>query len=151
MPARVICAVDDSSSSRKAASFAATFSRELGIPLELVHIVPGKASGHFAARSTRDAEERQFKEGARLLRELAERLRIPAKLGLHAGDPRKRLIEVATEEHAVILIVGSSSGSKRLGSVARHAVAKAPCPVIVVPSWRGFLQPNPVLTAVWAQ
>lgn len=52
------------------------------------------------------------------------------------GDARECLIEVATQERADLLVVGSHGrsglGKLLLGSVASHLVAHAPCHVLVV-------------------
>jgi len=52
------------------------------------------------------------------------------------GDPREVLTEIAKEEHADLLVVGSHGRSSlpelRLGSVTSHVVAHAPCSVLVV-------------------
>ena len=54
------------------------------------------------------------------------------------GSPAEALIETADREGAELLVVGSRGrGSLRsavLGSVSRELAARAPCPVVVVPS-----------------
>jgi nucleotide-binding universal stress UspA family protein len=88
----------------------------------------------LTAHTTQGAEEKQVNNGASLLREIVEELEIDASFAVHVGNPRKRLVEIATEAQAIVLIVGSSARRHRLGPVARHAAARAPCPVIVVSS-----------------
>jgi nucleotide-binding universal stress UspA family protein len=52
------------------------------------------------------------------------------------GDPAETLVRMARDHDAELLVVGSRgrSGLKSvlLGSVSRHVVSHAPCPVVVV-------------------
>jgi nucleotide-binding universal stress UspA family protein len=53
------------------------------------------------------------------------------------GSPAERLLEIARDEDAALLVVGSRGrgavASRVLGSVSRRLVEEAPCPVVVVP------------------
>jgi len=95
-------------------------------------VVPSAAWSH-------DVQEEQGRFHAEVAARAAGRLR-DAGLAVDAcaplGDPREVLCDVAREQHADLVVVGSHgrTGLKRLvlGSVASHVVAHAPCTVVVV-------------------
>jgi nucleotide-binding universal stress UspA family protein len=128
----IVCGVHDSRSSREAARFAARLSRDLGLALQLAHVVRRRAPGHLTAYSRRASEAKELHRGAGLLRSIAIDLEIAAEHGLHIGDPAKRLVEGAESERAAILVLGSRKGAPPWRGVARSAAANAPCPVILV-------------------
>ena len=70
--------------------------------------------------------------GEKTLREAG----LAAEARVIPGDPREVVTEIAREEHADLVVVGSHGRSSlpdlRLGSVTSHVIAHAPCSVLVV-------------------
>lgn len=66
----------------------------------------------------------------------ARHLGVPARQRVETGDAGETLCQVAAEEKADLLVVGShGKGWARrtfLGSVSHHVIQHAPCPVLVV-------------------
>jgi nucleotide-binding universal stress UspA family protein len=136
-PPPILCGVDDSPGAREGARVAARLSDGLDLPLQLVHVARVTAPGHLTAYSRRSSEDEQLREGARLLRDVAGELEIQAEHRLEVGEPADRLAQIAEDERAPMLVVGSRGhgGLKAavLGSVSRGLAARASCPLIVVP------------------
>lgn len=136
----LVCGVDDSRGSWDAARCAKAMADRLAAGLLLVHVahvpvVPG-ASGIPSARQ--ELHDCTVKEARRLLE------RVTAGVGCHdaeqrveLGEPVHRLIRVAEERQALLLVVGSRGrGALRaalLGSVSLGLCRQAPCPVLVIP------------------
>ncbi|GAB0490879.1 hypothetical protein MMPV_002119 [Pyropia vietnamensis] len=80
-------------------------------------------------------DERRVEEAAAALRELADRLHMPAKVVTLAGDPRTVVADYVLTKGADLLVVGSRglSGATQalLGSVSSYLVTHASCPVVV--------------------
>ena len=57
----------------------------------------------------------------------------------------------ASRAKVPVSVCSSTSISTSVPASRRYGPAGTSTVTVVVPSWRGFLQPNPVLTAVWAQ
>jgi nucleotide-binding universal stress UspA family protein len=68
--------------------------------------------------------------------EAVRRLGAPARQRVEMGDPAETVCQVAAEEKADLVAVGShGKGWARralLGSVSQHVIQHAPCPVLVV-------------------
>ncbi|MFC3495777.1 universal stress protein [Glycomyces rhizosphaerae] len=68
----------------------------------------------------------------------AERPLVPIEQRVVAGHPATVLVNQA--EGADLLVVGNRGhgafAGALLGSVSRHVVHRAPCPVVVVPDWK---------------
>nr|WP_243239843.1 class I SAM-dependent methyltransferase [Sulfobacillus harzensis] len=60
------------------------------------------------------------------------------RLHVVSGQPGPTIIRVARTVHATLIVVGEKGGSERrnqwVGSVARHVLQNAPCPVLIVPT-----------------
>jgi len=134
---RILCGIDDSPGAREAARIASRLSRELGLPLQLVHVARVSAPGHLTAYSGRASEDEQLHAGALLLRDVAGELDLRAEHRLEIGEPAERLAQIAEDERAPMVVVGSrgQGGLKSavFGSVSRRLATTASCPVIVVP------------------
>lgn len=133
----IVCGIDGSPGAREGARTAAKLSQGLGLPLQLVHVVRVRAPGHLNAYTAHASEREQLREGARCLREIACEFGLRAEHRLEVGNPAERLGQIAEDERAAMLVVGSRGrGALRaavLGSVSRELAARASCPVIVVP------------------
>jgi nucleotide-binding universal stress UspA family protein len=66
----------------------------------------------------------------------AENLGAPARQRVSMGDPAETVCQVAADEKADVVVIGShGKGWARrafLGSVSQHIIQHAPCPVLVV-------------------
>jgi nucleotide-binding universal stress UspA family protein len=120
---------------------AVELSERLGLRLVLLHVaqVPRSIHARGIAYEHGESQAEELKDAARVLREVAEEFELEgrAERRLQLGDPVERLAEVADEQEAAMLVVGSRGrGALRsalLGSVSAGLLAKAPCPVVVVP------------------
>jgi hypothetical protein len=114
---RILCGIDDSPGARAAARTAAKLSEGLGLPLQLVHVARVTAPGHLTAYSAQASEDEQLREGARLLRDVAEEFELRAEHRLDVGEPTERLAQIAEDERA------PCSSSARAGT----ARSRQPC------------------------
>jgi nucleotide-binding universal stress UspA family protein len=143
----IICGVDGSPDSQAALQVAAQFADRLGSTLILAHIaeaayVPYAAAYPFGGTAgqmavTEEVESAE-EEGARLLQRVASNAGlVDAERRVAIGHPAERLADLADEEDADLLVVGSRGrGALRaafLGSVSYNLVGVARCPVLIVP------------------
>lgn len=140
MEGSLVCGVDGSAESRVALRVAAQLSGRLGLRLVVAHVsqaavyAPAYGSTPVMTKPT-DAE---LRAGEELLEELAldEGLADVALRPL-SGLPAERLADLADEESAEFIVVGSRGrGAFKaafLGSVSRDVIGIARCPVLVVP------------------
>jgi nucleotide-binding universal stress UspA family protein len=85
------------------------------LPLRLVHVA-------------RDGEADEA------MRAVLERLAGPAEWSVERGHPADRLVELAAEHEAALLVVGCHGArSSLLGSISADVSRRASCPVVVVP------------------
>jgi nucleotide-binding universal stress UspA family protein len=136
MDGSIVCGVDGSTESRAALRVAAQLSGQLGAPLVIAHVTPTWDSAPTVGSKGFDA--RELRDGEVLLEQIAkeEGLRDANLQSLH-GLPAERLAELADEEAAAFVVVGSRGRgafkSAFLGSVSRDLIGVADCPVLVVP------------------
>lgn len=88
---------------------------------------------------SRDEDEPRAEHARRTLRKRLDGLGFPnAVIHVRHGDPATRLVELATEIGAGMIVVPSHSrtGFRRfvLGSVAEHVARFARCPVLILPA-----------------
>jgi nucleotide-binding universal stress UspA family protein len=147
MRGTIVCGVDGSADSRAAVKVAAQFADRLGSTLILAHIVelahvPHAAAyplGGFAGRmTTADETESEEKAAARLLEGVAADGGLAdAERRVTIGHPAERLADLADEEGADLIVVGSRGrGALKavfLGSVSHNLIGVARCPVLIVP------------------
>ena len=115
MTGSVICGVDDSAAAVDAAVVARELAERLELPLQLVHVA-------------RDAETGEA------MRPVLERLGGPAAWSIEHGHPADRLVELAAEHGAALLVLGCHGArSSLLGSISADVSRRAACPVVVVP------------------
>jgi nucleotide-binding universal stress UspA family protein len=145
--ASIVCGVDGSPDSQAAIGVAARLAERLGARLVLAHVVEvavvpyaaiGGAAGIAPPPMIPAMRDEQKVAGARLL----ERTASGAGLG-HAeqrvalGLPAERLADLADDEDAELIVVGSRGRGRFkaafLGSVSNSLVGVARCPVLVVP------------------
>lgn len=147
MGTSIVCGLDGSPDSRAALDVAAKLSARLGSRLVLAHVaevahVPyaaayplGGTSGPAAVAMDVEAEK---EAGERLLEEVAVAAGLAdAERRVEMGVPAERLADLADEEDAELIVVGSRGrGAFKaafLGSVSNSLVGVARCPVLIVP------------------
>lgn len=128
----IVCAVDFSAESLRAAEFAISLEQRYRANVTLVHVIQG-------AREDSTDPARQLIE--RRLREM-----IPAEADLPhspelvvgAGHPGEFILQVAFDLHADIIVMGVrgagafAQSASRFGSIAHKVVSLAICPVLTV-------------------
>jgi nucleotide-binding universal stress UspA family protein len=145
MKSAIVCGIDGSPESQAALGYATKLADQLGARLVLAHVVEplpaqlaavgpaaGPMSSAFATMSEREAE------GERLLDEVAEASGVDhAEQRVVSGLPAERLADLADDERAQLIVVGSRGRgplrSALLGSVSTSLIGLARCPVLVVP------------------
>jgi nucleotide-binding universal stress UspA family protein len=147
MSGSIVCGVDGSADSLAALELAARLASRLGIRLVVAHVaepaaVPYAAAAPFGGTAGHEAvmEEVELREqeGERLLEQvIAETGLVAAERRAAVGVPAERLADLADEEDAELLVVGSRGRgafkSAFLGSVSNSLVGVARCPVVIVP------------------
>jgi nucleotide-binding universal stress UspA family protein len=141
----IVCGVDGSVYAEHALGVAATLATRLGLRLVVAHVaepahVPALAAAPFGGGAGREAVldevQRRREEGERLLEKVAAGVH-EAGRRVAVGLPAEGLADIADEEHAELIVVGSRgrSGFKAafLGSVSSALVGVARCPVLIVP------------------
>ena len=125
MVGSIICGVDESASAQGAARVARRLSRKLGLSLVFVRVVDdGRADEKIDAIASRLG----------LLTSAASDVDCGAHWLVEVGHPADRLVAVAANTNASMIVVGShGSRSSLLGSVSADVSRRAPCPVVVVP------------------
>jgi nucleotide-binding universal stress UspA family protein len=120
MNGAVICGVDDSAAAVDAAAVARELAERLELPLHLVHVA-------------------QDAEADETMQAVLERLAGPAAWSIDQGHPADRLVELAREHQAALVVLGCHGPrSSLLGSISADVSRRAPCPVVVVPPGAGM-------------
>jgi nucleotide-binding universal stress UspA family protein len=133
MPGSIVCGVDGSESARGAARVARGLSSKLGLGLVFVRVLE---DGPPAAPVDATARRLQhLANGAGWADRGSDR---GADRGagwiVEHGHPADRLVAVAEETEAALIVVGSHGPrSSSLGSISLDVSKRAPCPVVVVP------------------
>jgi nucleotide-binding universal stress UspA family protein len=118
----ILCGVNGSRGGRDALQVADALSERLGLRLVVVHV----------ARSDSDLDGTED-----VLGEVTSQAQLhgPLEQRITSGDRATRLAEVAAEEGADLIIVGSAGGRglRRRGTLARELESATSCPVLVAP------------------
>jgi nucleotide-binding universal stress UspA family protein len=148
MEKTIVCGVDGSADSEAALRVAARLADRLGDRLVLANVVEYVNSSYATARAIgpglvaqpalADVLGEQVRAGERLLEEMADRANVEtADRRVVAGFAAERLADLADEEDAELIVVGSRGrGAFKaafLGSVSTSLIGVARCPVLVVP------------------
>ncbi|HVW89687.1 MAG TPA: universal stress protein [Gaiellaceae bacterium] len=138
----IVCGVDDSREARVALRIAAGLAVLFDVRLVAAHVVrpPAPAPGiGLTARELMDVPAGALlASGDALLERILEEEELPdAERRVVLGLPADRLADVADEEAAELIVVGSRGrGAFKaafLGSLSTSLLAVARCPVLVVP------------------
>jgi nucleotide-binding universal stress UspA family protein len=123
MSGTILCGVDDSQSARDALQLAAALSERLRVRLVVAHVASWK-SAEEAERSV-----------SRWVAEAASSAHADVRVAV--GDRAARLAQIAAEEGADLIIVGSGRADRlrlRPGRVlARELESTTACPVVIAP------------------
>jgi nucleotide-binding universal stress UspA family protein len=148
MNGSVLCGVDGSADSQAAISVAARLADRLHTRLVLVHVVDhaqapyagvgAMAAGGFTPPIMPATIDEMEEAGGRLLGEVADQAGLKeAERKVVVGVPAEGLADLADEENAELIVVGSRGrGAFKaafLGSVSTSLVGVARCPVLIVP------------------
>ena len=136
---KILIAVDDSASAAHAADVGIELAKSVSADVGFVHAfdaatAPGTAWGVNADK----AAEMSERVGKRLLSEFRERAAFRSRVPefLESGKPAAKIIEVAKNWSADLIVMGSHGRGKipgiLLGSVSQEVLHRAPCPVLVL-------------------
>lgn len=152
MSTSIVCGVDGSSDSNAAVVVAARMAERLGARLVLAHVaepvltyahaVPFGGLSMAGPLAEDELMAAQEESGARMLEEAARSAGITdAMQRVAVGLPAEQLVEIADDERAELIVVGSRGrGAFKaafLGSVSNSLVGIARCPVLIVPPGAG--------------
>ena len=140
-PDEILCGVDDSEHSVRAAQVAGGLAGLLGTELALAHVtipptIPSGMAGHIPAIRLREHEA-----ACRLMEECQELAGVtPARLlPVTERSVSIGLAQLADRTGAALLVVGcrgtGAIGRVLLGTVSAELPLSAPCPVVVVPPY----------------
>lgn len=145
--APIVVGLDGTEASRAALRWAADEAIAHGVPLVAVHVLDprGRRCAPYAGRGPRQALESEFtavEDAALIEREIEESGLTHVKRVFEVGVPSQVLVRCAIG--ARMLVLGQADHHRRrdddltyqgpaLGSIARSCVARATCPVVVVP------------------
>jgi nucleotide-binding universal stress UspA family protein len=134
MAGTIVCGVKDSLEGRAAAQAASALSQRLDLRLVLVHALTG------LPRHSQQSFSQQLKTDARrALEKIAPQARGPGgpDIRIEFGDRAELLAQVAAEEGADLIVLGSCTGGFRgrqlRCSLARELEATTPVPVLIAP------------------
>ncbi len=119
----VLCAVDDTSVSRRALGLAAAMSAGFGARLTVLHVEEAGAPHPVADLRSWIPE--------------SERARCNLREVVRRGDPAEEILKAAMAEDTGLIVMGAPRRTffegMVLGTTTVRAVRHAPCPVLVVP------------------
>jgi nucleotide-binding universal stress UspA family protein len=134
----VAVAYDGGEESRAALRTAGALARRLVARLVLVAAVDPRPYGPTLAQSRPEAEATAREQAQRVLSQVVEGVGgdLPVESRVAVGPTSQALVQASTEDVDVLVMGSRGYGPVRsvlLGSVSRHVIAHASCPVIVVP------------------
>lgn len=138
----ILCGVDGSPGARLALRAAALLSAQLDARLVVAHVVPAPVQSSRLAPAGMAPTSAELDTGRRLLENLLDEEGLSvAERRVEYGFPGDRLADLADEEGAELIVVGSRGrGALRaafLGSVSTDVIGVSRCPVLVVPPEAG--------------
>jgi nucleotide-binding universal stress UspA family protein len=131
---KILVPVDFSDCSKYALQYAASFAKQFGAELQLVHVV----EPYPAVPEMYPIDVESLQDGKAQLDTLRESLGedVRARVSLRTGQPYNEITQAAADGQADLIII-STHGRKGLtrmllGSTTEKVVRQAPCPVLVV-------------------
>jgi len=141
LPTNFLVPTDFSPTARRALDYAIALAARLGARIHIVHVIGIPALGlpEIGLALTTMTIDSLMADGQAALDRITNECRDQATFGevvLRTGDARAEILQVATQVHADLIVVGTHGrrGVSRalLGSVAEAIVRMAPCPVLTV-------------------
>jgi nucleotide-binding universal stress UspA family protein len=133
MRGTIICGVSETPDGRVAAELARALGARLGLRLVLVHVIDGVPPGAEESLSAR----RRLSVAEQVLSEVAREIGNGTERRVVRGDRADALAQVAAEEGADLIVVGSRSagfaGRKLRSTLAKELETVTPGPVAVAP------------------
>jgi nucleotide-binding universal stress UspA family protein len=136
---RILIAVDDSGLAAHAADVGIELAKSVSAEVGFVHAFdPAKAPGTAWGVNADKAAEMSERVGKRLLSDFRERAALRSRVPefLESGKPAAKIIEVAKNWSADLIVMGSHRCGKisgiLLGSVSQEVLHRTPCPVLVL-------------------
>jgi nucleotide-binding universal stress UspA family protein len=140
MPGTIVCGVMDSEAGRRALAVAAELSERLSLRLVLAHVADCIAPLDVSDEGSESVISRAGREGAaRLVARLAAEGGVArsAEQRSAVGDPAALLAQIAAEEGADMIVIGSRArGRLRRGlesALARQLETSTSVPVLIAP------------------
>lgn len=140
MRGTIVCGVTDDDEGRGALALAAELSQRLGLRLVLAHVADGIAPVDVNGEESESVTSRADRQGAaRLVARLAAEHGVAGSVEQRSavGDPAALLGQIAAEEAADVIVVGSRArGRLRRGlesRLARQLETTTPVPVVIAP------------------
>ena len=140
MSRSIVCGVDGSPEAQAALGVASRLSDQLGLRLVVAYVSQAAlfAAGPGPGPVMTTPTEEELRSGAALVEKVVREERLlGAEQRSVYGLPAERLADLADEEDAELIVVGSRGrGAFKaafLGSVSRDLIGVARCPVLVVP------------------
>ena len=136
---RILLAVDQTASSRDAASEAVELARAEGAELVVLSVVEQHNLHIPGGRPRRvDQERDRLAAGAQSIVQQARAAGVRATYLIWEGEPAESILEASVAEEADVIVLGSRPRTNLrrliLGSVSAVVSTRATCEVIVVPS-----------------
>jgi nucleotide-binding universal stress UspA family protein len=140
-PKEILVGVDDSTTSLRAAAYAAGLARRQGARVTIVFVAPvaplgaGTPGGASLAVARRQASAQLADDLRQRAEDGARDLGIPITVIATEGDPYTELRRIADDIRADAVVVGASTkaGHRLIGSLAVRLVRAGRWPVTVVP------------------
>ena len=134
---------DGSESALEAATYAAGLARQFGAEVTLLHVVEVPrlplGLGGFSLKDSETVRQDLFDVGHAILAMTQKpfaQAGIPIETELREGRAADAIVEVATQGHHDLIVIGSRGVSSTahlfLGSVSEKVARRAPCPVLIV-------------------
>jgi nucleotide-binding universal stress UspA family protein len=131
----VLCAIDLGPHSRQVICWAATFAREFGARLSIVHAVPLSATRLGAFYFDPEWHVQLTRAAVERIAFLREDMKIDAGVTVEAGEPPAVVSAAASSTAADLLVIGRGSTPRAHGHLPANSYAitrESPCPVLTI-------------------